>query len=214
MTTLPTAYMRTVLGPREEILDEILRDALLEHGLRPMQIDDNAARVLQLLTLIRRPQKVIEVGTFFGYSSIHIARGLPDGGRLTSLEIDNELAGLARHNLERAGLSDRVNIVMGTAADYLTTVELKSIDMIFIDADKISYPEYLKLSFPLLKDGGLLIADDAFLHGDFSTEAEDDNSSDKAVNAISTYSRAVGKSPRLFSAFIGTKNGLLVSYKD
>lgn len=213
MTVMPTSYIRAVLGPRDELLEGILRNALLGHGLPPMQIDDNAARVLQLLTLICRPQRVIEVGTFFGYSSIHIARGLPEGGRLTTLEIDREVAELARRNLDIAGVGDRVEVVVGPARDYLTQVESESIDIIFIDADKRSYPDYLKLCFPLLARGGLLVADDAFVQGDFSHEAADHGDGSAEIKAIKAYNRAAVRSPRLFSAFIGTNNGLLVSYK-
>ena len=106
MTVIPSGYIRAMLGPREEVLDSVLKDSLLGHGLRPMHIDDNAARVLQLLTLIRRPSRVIEIGTFFGYSAIHIARGLPAGGRLVTLEADPELAGSA-HHMRRIGAGDQ-----------------------------------------------------------------------------------------------------------
>lgn len=210
MMVTPAAYVRAIFGPREPLLDKILRESLLGHGLRPMQVDDNAARVLQLLTLVHQPRLVIEVGTFFGYSSIHIARGLPPDGRLITLEIDGEIAELARRNLALGGIEDRVSVVVGQAADHLRDVEPKSVDMIFIDADKVSYPEYLKLCYPLLRSGGILIADDAFGQGDFSTEAG--GGADETV-AINTYNRAISRSPQLFSAFIGTNNGLLVSYK-
>jgi predicted O-methyltransferase YrrM len=210
---IPTGYIKTILGPREKLLDEIMKNALLGHELLPMQVDDNAARFLQLLTMIHQPQRVIEVGTFFGYSSIHIARGLPEGGRLTTLEIDSNLAELARRSLDTAGLSDRVDVVVGDAADYLAQVQPQNIDMIFIDADKRNYPKYLELCFPLLKRGGILVADDAFTHGNFSGEGHNGEDGSTEIKAINTYNRAVGKSPRLFSAFVGTNNGLLVSYK-
>lgn len=210
MTSPPGAYVRSILGPREPLLDRILRDSLLGHGLPPMQIDDNAARVLELLTLLHRPERVIEVGTFVGWSSIHIARGLPPGGRLTTLELDADIADLARRNLAAAGVEDKVEVVTGPAADYLRAVAPKSVDMLFIDADKVSYPEYLKLSYPLLRSGGVLIADDAFGQGNFSAES---GGGDAEAAAISTYNRAVSRSPNLFSAFIGTNNGMLVSYK-
>lgn len=214
MSLPPAAYVRAILGPREPLLDDVLRTSLLGNELRPMQLDDNAARVLELLTLIHRPQRVIEVGTYFGWSSIHIARGLPSGGRLTTLEIDCEMADLARRNLAVAGLDGQVDVVAGPAAEYLSRIAPKSVDMVFIDADKASYPKYLKLCYPLLRSGGLLIADDAFGQGDFSAEGGSDGDGADEVAAINTYNRAVGRSPHLFSAFIGTNNGLVVSYKQ
>lgn len=213
MSTMPASYIRSVFGPREPLLDGILRDAVLDQGLPAIQVDDNAGRVLQVLTRLHRPKTVIEVGTLFGFSAIHIARGLPEGGRLTTLEIDPDLAEAARRNLAAAGVADRVDVVVGPAADYLGTVAPQSIDMVFIDADKRSYPQYLKLCYPLLAAGGLLIADDAFAEGDFTAESPAGDGVDE-LKAIHSYNRAVGRSSRLFSAFIGTNNGLLVSYKE
>jgi caffeoyl-CoA O-methyltransferase len=211
MTMSRTRYVRAISAPREEVLDNILRDSLLTGGLRPMQVDDNAARVLQLLTVLLRPQRVVEIGTYFGYSAIHIARGLPPGGHLVTLEVDPEVAALARANLERAGVADRVEVVVGPAADHLATLAPESLDMVFIDADKLSYPTYLKLCFPLLRSGGILVADDAFADGDLSSESEDGEGA--AVRAINSYNRAVARSQRMLSAFVGTDNGFMVSYK-
>ncbi|WNM32728.1 O-methyltransferase [Streptomyces sp. Li-HN-5-11] len=209
----PTDYVRAVLGNREPVLEEILRHAVLDQGMPAIQVDDNAARVLQMLVGLRRPRHVIEIGTLFGFSTIHLARGLPEGGRVTTLEIDSRAADLARANLEKAGVADRVEVVVGDAVDYLSTVPPESVGMLFIDGDKKSYPRYLAAGYPLLEPGGLLVADDAFALGDFSGESADGGDGTQELKAIHTYNRAVGRSPRLFSAFIGTRNGLLVSCK-
>lgn len=211
--TLPRLrYVRAVSAPREEVLDSILRSSLLGNGLRPMQVDDNAARVLHLLTALQRPQHVIEIGTYFGYSAIHIARGLPPGGQLVTLELDADLAALARVNLERAGVAELVEVVVGPAAHHLAGLTPGSLDMVFIDADKLAYPAYLKLCYPLLRRGGLLVADDAFADGDLSSESADGDG-EAARRAINTYNRAVARSPQLLSAFVGTDHGFMVSYK-
>ena len=212
MTIPPARYVRAISPPREEVLDRILRDSLLDNRLRPMQVDDNAARVLQLLTVLHRPRQVVEIGTYFGYSAIHIARGLPPDGHLVTLEVDAGLAELARGNLEKIGLADRVEVVVGLAADHLSGLPPESLDMVFIDADKLSYPTYLKLCFPLLRHGGVLVADDAFADGDFSSESPDGDGA-AAARAINSYNLAAARSPRMLSAFIGTNTGFLVSYK-
>jgi len=213
-TSFPSGYARAVLGPRDTALDEILTRSLADRRMPTIQIDDNAGRVLQLLTSLQRPQYVIEIGTLFGYSTVHIARGLPPGGRITSLEISSEAAALARENLELAGVADHVEIVEGNASAYLATVPPQSVSMVFIDADKKAYPDYLKLTYPLLEPGGLLIADDAFGRGDFTGESAAEAAAATESRAIHTYARAVGRSPRLFSAFIGTEQGMLVSRKE
>lgn len=205
-------YARAVLGPREPLLDEILRRSL-GAGMPTIQVDDNAGRLLQVLTAIQRPRLVIEIGTLFGYSTVHIARGLPAGGRIVTVETDPVAAGMARENLDAAGVGDAVEIVVGDGAEYLASVEPGSAGMLFIDADKRSYPAYLKHGFPVLEAGGLLIADDAFADGDFRAESRSGTDSDE-VQGILAYVGAVGRSPRLFSAFAGTGHGMLISRKE
>lgn len=209
MTSEHNKYVRSMLGPRDADLDIILRDALLSRGLVPMQIDDNAARLLLLLTRLKQPTHALEVGTYFGYSAIHIARGLPPGGRLTTLEVDAEVASVARRNLEACGVADRVEIVVGDAAKHLGTLAPSSLELIFIDGPKRDYPLYLKLCAPLLKPGGLLIADDAFAAGNF--EHEPDGNEIAARDGVRRYTRYVCRSPKLFSAFVGTEHGMVVS---
>ncbi|WP_405590124.1 O-methyltransferase [Streptomyces sp. NBC_01190] len=214
MDATTKGFIRSVLGPRDGVLEGVLRQSLLDDRLPTIQVDDNAGRLLQLLTLLHRPRHVIEIGTLFGYSTIHLARGLPDGGRVTTLEVDPHHADIARRNLETAGVADRVTVVVGDAGDHLRTVPPASVQMVFIDADKKSYPAYLRLVYPLLAPGGLLVADDAFAQGDFTVERQSDAETDAETKAIRAYTHAVGRSPRLFSAFAGTENGLLISYKE
>ncbi|MFE3097612.1 O-methyltransferase [Streptomyces sp. NPDC059248] len=203
-----------MLGPRDQVLDGVLRDALLRKDMPAIQVDDSGARMLQLLTMVHRPRLVVEVGTLFGYSAIHIARGLAPGGRLVTIESDADTARTARAYLEQAGVSDRVEVVNADAVTHLRTLPPGSVDMVFIDADKKSYPQYLKLCFPLLRSGGLLIADDISPGGDFSGESEPGADPDREARGIGTYVKAVARSNRLYSAFVGSAHGLLVSYKD
>lgn len=207
------AYMRSVLGGREAVLDEILRESLLIDNMPTLQIDDNAGLILQLLTTIHKPRHVLELGTLFGYSTIYLARGLPDGGKVTTLEIDPSAATLARRNVEKAGVADRVEIVVADALDYLSDLAGESFGMIFIDADKKSYPTYLTCCLPLLEPGGLLIADDAFAEGDYSQESAEGDEGRVESEQIRNYARQVGETSGLFSAFIGTETGLLISRK-
>jgi caffeoyl-CoA O-methyltransferase len=210
MTSTSSAYVRNVLGPREAVMDAILRSSLLEHRMPTIQVDDNAARVLQLLVSLRSPRHALEIGTLFGWSTIHIARGLGPGGRVTTLEVDPQAAALARQNIERAGMADRVEVVEASAAEYIPTLEPASVGFVFIDGDKLEYPLYLKLCFPLLEPDGLLVADDAFAGGDYAAEGDGEDGA-ACADAIRTYARAVGRSPLLESCFIGTDTGLLVS---
>lgn len=212
LTQARKEYMRAVLGRRDPVLDQILRHALLEKHLQPIQIDDNAGRILQMLTLIHKPRLVIEIGSLFGYSTVHIARGLPSAGRIVSLEIDAEAAEIARHSLVLAGVSDKADIIHGNALDYVATLDDSVVDMVFIDGAKKSYPDYLKGIVRKIRSGGLVVADDAFADGLF-TEGSDHDDNDAQLHGIHTYNKAMGKSSAFFSTFVSTETGLMVSVK-
>jgi predicted O-methyltransferase YrrM len=175
-----------------------------------MQVEDDTARVLSLLTLIHRPTAVIEIGSFVGYSAIHIARALPKGGLLKTLESDPELAAVARSNIEQAGLSDRAEVIHTEACAFLECAPAESADMIFIDGEKQAYPDYLKASARVLRWGGLLIADDCYADGTYDHETAE---SDDARRAINAYNQAVARASGLYSALFNSGHGLMVSVK-
>lgn len=205
-----SAYARAVFGPRDHKLDTILRHSLLEEQFETIQVDDGAGRILQLLTLVHKPMQVVEIGTLFGYSTIHIARGLPKGGRLTGLEIDPRAANAARRNLDAVGLSDRVKIIEVDALEHLAELPDGVLDMAFIDGEKAHYPYYLKALARKLRSGALLIADDAFADGLYDTPLGD---TAREAAGIHTYNRAMAGSSRFFSALIPTETGFMVSVR-
>src|ERR671912_2319066 len=129
-----------------ELLQEIVEAALRDSrraGLPEINVSSNQGRLLKMLTEIAGARRILEVGTLGGYSAIHFARALPEDGALISLEIDEHHAKVARNNVERAGLSEKVEIRVGDAHELLASLiedEEDSFDVIFIDADKESYP--------------------------------------------------------------------------
>jgi caffeoyl-CoA O-methyltransferase len=126
---------------------------------------DEAALLMMLARLIGA-RRALEIGTFTGYGAISIARGLADGGSLTCLEVSEEYAEIARRNVADAGVADRVDIVVGPAADALASMpEEPTFDYVFIDADKARYPTYYDLVVPRLVPGGLLLLDNVLLRG-------------------------------------------------
>src|ERR687895_1297911 len=139
-------YVEDLFTPSDEILEAALRDSR-RAGLPEIQVSPNQGRLLQMLTEIAGARRILEVGTLGGYSAIHFARALPEDGALISLEIDEHHAAVARKNVERAGLESKVEIRVGDARERLAELvenDEGPFDLVFIDADKEGYPEYLE----------------------------------------------------------------------
>jgi caffeoyl-CoA O-methyltransferase len=140
-----------------------------------MQVAPEQGALLELLARLIGAKRILEVGTFTGYSAICLARGLAPGGQLLCLEVDEEYARIARGNLADAGVGDRTEVRVGPAATALEALpETPTFDLAFIDADKTGYPEYYELVLPRLRTGGLMLLDNMLQAGrvlDPDTEA-------------------------------------------
>jgi len=149
-------------------------DPALERAYRSPELRDmptislapSEGKLVQLLTQLSGAKRAVEIGTLAGYSAVHIARGLGEGGMLDTLEIDPRHAEIARANIEAAGLSDRVRVHIGSAAEILPSLVARGpFDLVFLDADKAGYPEYSIWAADNLRSGGVLIADNAYYFG-------------------------------------------------
>ena len=146
--------------------DDLLRDvrADIEQRGPTIQVSAEAGRLLALLVRAAGATRVLEVGTLFGYSGIWMARELAPGGHMDTIEIEKMHADAAEHWFERAGLADRVTVHRGAGLDVLARLP-GPYDVAFVDADKRTYPEYIRLSLERLRPGGIVIADNAIRGG-------------------------------------------------
>ncbi|WP_310718906.1 DUF2218 domain-containing protein [Streptomyces lydicus] len=173
-------------GEDLEIVDPVVGDYLLAHCTAPddvlqelavttreatgrastMQVSHDEGALLTMLTRLVNARFAVEVGTFTGYSSVCIARGLADDGRLLTCDISDEWTSVARPYWERAGVADRIELTLGPAVDTLRALpDEPVIDIAFIDADKANYPAYYEEIVPRLRPGGLVVLDNVFLAG-------------------------------------------------
>ena len=192
------SYIEGLFVPSDAALGRTLRRSE-EAGLPEIQVSPNQGKLLRLLTEISGARRVLEIGTLGGYSAIHFARGLPDSGTLTSLELDERHAEVARENIEYAGLSGKVEILVGDAKKLLEAMVesgASPFDLIFIDADKEGYPEYLEWSLKLSRPGSLILADNA-IRGGSVLEPEDDS-----ARATREFNETIAKHPRLSSIIL------------
>ena len=168
-------YFVDLFVPPDPALEEALR-ASNEAGLPAINVAPNQGKLLNLLARIQGARKILEVGTLGGYSTIWLARALPPDGKLITLEADPKHADVARANIERAGLSWIVNVRLGRALDTLPQIEAEGhgpFDLVFVDADKPSNPDYFAWALKLTRPGSVLIFDNvvrraAVIDGDLS----------------------------------------------
>ena len=154
-------YIARLFAPQDLVLEETIAEMKRE-GVPGINVSSTEGKLLQVLALAVGAKRILEIGTLGGYSGIHFARALPEGGKLVTLEIDAHHAEVARRNFERAGVESKVEIRVGPAAETLRTLvdeSVEAFDLIFVDADKDGYVEYLNLSLPLLREGGLMLGD-------------------------------------------------------
>ncbi|MCU0607249.1 MAG: O-methyltransferase [Candidatus Edwardsbacteria bacterium] len=157
------SYIEALFAPQDVPLKDALRRSA-RAGLPPIAVSPSGGRLLQVLARAARARRILEVGTLGGYSAIWLARALPRGGRLVSLELHQEHADTARRNLDRAGLGKRVEVRTGPALQAMRRMvrdRVPAFDLVFIDADKDEYPGYLRLAYRLTRSGGLIVADNA-----------------------------------------------------
>jgi predicted O-methyltransferase YrrM len=186
-------YVANLFAPPDEALEAALRESERE-GLPAINVSATEGRLLQMLVEISGTRKILEIGTLGGYSAIHFARALPPDGTLLSLELDEHHAEVARRNIGRAGLSEKVEIRVGDARRSLEGLVQGGegpFDLIFIDADKEGYPEYLDWSLRLSHPGTLILGDNAIREG--SVMDPDDGSS----RAMREFNEKLAKDPRL-----------------
>jgi predicted O-methyltransferase YrrM len=159
-----------------------------------------------LLTSIRA-RKVLEVGTLGGYSAICMARVLPAGSRLLSIEIEEKHAEFARKYIERAQLSDKIEVRVGRALDVLPSLDGEQFDAIFLDADKEPLPTYFEWAVRLVRPGGLIIGDNALWGG--RVYAADEN--DERTRAVREFNRRMATDSRVLGIIVPTHDGVAVA---
>jgi predicted O-methyltransferase YrrM len=167
-------YITDLLTPPDPLLDAALK-ASAEAGMPAIAVSPNQGKLLMLLAQVQGARKILEIGTLGGYSTIWLARGMAEGGKLITLEADPKHAAVARANIARAGLDGVVEVRLGRAVDSLPGLEPEGpFDLIFIDADKVSYPVYLSWAIRLSRHGSLIIADNVVRNGAVIDASSDD----------------------------------------
>jgi predicted O-methyltransferase YrrM len=193
-------YITDLLLPADPTLDAAL-DASHAAGLPPIAVSAALGKMLHLLVRATGARRVLEIGTLGGYSTIWMARGLPAGGKVVTLELEAKHAEVARANFTRAGVADKIDLRLGRALDLLPTLASDApFDFIFIDADKGGYTDYLSATIALARPGALIVADNVVRGGKVANSAE----TDANVVGIRRFNEALAADKRVTATAIQT----------
>jgi predicted O-methyltransferase YrrM len=188
-------YITDTLVPADPALDAALK-ASAAAGLPNIQVAPNQGKLLHLLARMLNARNILEIGTLAGYSTIWLARALPADGHLVTLEYEEKHAQVARSNFARAGLSDRIELIVGKAIESLPRLHSQKrapFDLIFIDADKPSTPDYFSWALKLSHPGSLIVVDNVVREG----KVIDAASKDASIQGVRRFYEILGKEKRV-----------------
>src|SRR5262245_26766886 len=202
-------YMRQVFGRADAALSDLMREEALA-GLPDIAVRAECGRLLFMLAVMVRARLVIELGTLGGYSTIWLARAMAPGGRLITIESEPKHADFAQRQFEHAGVSDRIEIRPGAALDVLPQLRRQlapeTVDLVFLDAIKAEYPDYWRLVRPMIKVGGLIVADNVFGSGEWWIDDVDHPSR----RGADEFNRLVASDPSFQAVAFPMRQGVLV----
>lgn len=211
-STLVTAAHFAYVAARTKSDDAFLKElkaAARAAGLPPISIAPEQASFLQILLRLVDAREVVEVGTLGGYSAIAMARALPAGARVRTIEYSKKHADFARAWVAKSEVYDKVHVYEGKGMDVLPTFGADSADAAFLDADKASYPLYLAQALRIVRKGGLVLVDNAFAFG----QLLDERPTDREVEAVKAFNDVMAKETRLQSVIVPIGDGVWVGVK-
>ncbi len=205
-------YIEQHSSPENEVLATINRDTNI-HVLNPHMLSGQVqGRVLSFLSQMIRPKRILELGTFTGYSALCLAEGLPEDGELITIEHNDELEPVIRRNLALSPLGNKIHLIIGDAKEVLNSLNIKhsTFNLIFVDADKREYAEYLDLVYPLVVPGGWILADNTLWDGHIIDSAYD---RDKQTLGLRAFNDKVAADPRFEQVILPLRDGLTLIHK-
>ncbi|MBS0011744.1 MAG: O-methyltransferase [Bacteroidales bacterium] len=208
METDMEKYILEHSSPEDEILSELYRKTYTS-VLNPHMISGHIqGKLLEMLVSMIKPALVLEIGTYTGYSAISMARALPEGAMLHTIEINDELEDMCREYIAKAGMENKIVLHLGDALKLMKKLNI-SFDLIFIDGDKRQYPEYYSLAFNMLNENGYILVDNVLWGG----KVTDPQWTDPMTLGIRRFNRMVKEDQRTEKIIIPVRDGLMIIRK-
>ena len=202
-------YLEQHTTPMDEVLESLYRETYL-HAMNPRMVAGPVqGHFLQFICQLMQPKKVLEIGTFTGFSTICMARGMASDGLLTTIEANEEYEDIIRNYLEKAGVSERVQLVIGDAKAVIPILE-GEFDLVFMDADKASYPIYYDLVMDKLNSGGVLLADNVL----WENKVLNTDTKERDTQAIRAFNDKIQNDPHVENVLLPLRDGLMMVRKN
>ena len=203
------AYALTHSQPESEVLKKLNRETHLK-VLQPRMLSGHLqGTFLSMISKMIQPRQILEIGTYTGYSAICLAQGLQPGGKLHTIDNNEQLEKMTRFFFEQAGLNDKINYYIGNALTVIPTIK-EQFDIVFIDADKKNYINYYDLIFDQVKQGGYIIADNVLWSGKV-LDLQKNNDEDTLL--IDTFNKKVHEDTRVEHQLLPIRDGLMIARK-
>ena len=202
------AYCDIHTDEESDTLAEINRDTHA-HMLKPRMLSGHyQGRLLAMISQLIRPKNILEIGTFTGYSALCLAEGMQAGGKLYTIEADEEFEVRIRKNIQKAGKTDDIELIIGNALDVIPTLNI-NFDLIFIDADKLNYLNYYKMTFDKLNIGGVILSDNVLWSG----KVTDESKNDATTLLLREFNDYLANDIRTQKVLLPVRDGLFLSMK-
>jgi len=203
------AYAENNSDDENEILKKLYRETNIKHINPEMLSGHLQGKFFEALSKMVKPERILEIGTFTGYSAICLAKGLSIKGILHTIEVDPELEEIATRYFKLSGMEDKIRMHIGDAKSVITEID-DFFDLVYIDADKINYLNYYKLIFDKVKKGGFIIADNVLWHGKVLNNPDN---IDKETNGIIEFNNFVKNDIRVENFILPFRDGLMIIRK-
>jgi len=203
-------YAEDHTNPESETLAKLNRDTWANVLIPRMLSGHMQGRILSMLSKIKAPQTILEIGTYTGYSAICLAEGLAPGGLLHTIDINEELEEMVLQYVEESGMSDKIKMHVGNAMEIIPALNA-SFDLVFIDADKENYSNYFDMVIDRMPIGGVLIADNVLWSGKVLQAKELEK--DEETQALDAFNKKVHADPRVENVLFPVRDGLMVVRK-
>lgn len=198
-------YIEAHTTAPDAVLQELYRHTYL-HEMNPRMMSGPVqGKFLQFLCRMLKPQRVLEIGTYTGYAAICIARGLPEGGKLVTIEANREYEDTLRHYFDMAQVAEKIELILGDAKTVIPALN-ETFDLVFIDADKVSYPTYYNIVMEKVRPGGFILADNVLWDG----KVLNAQIKERDTQALIAFNDIVQNDPRVENVLLPIRDGLMM----